>query len=114
MHTINSKLRSLQYRILHYAIVCNKELKMWNIKDCDLCSFCNLETENMIHLFAESKETAKIIEHVKNVVVKYNNQHIIVEKPTKTQIIMNNAVQPANSLYNFVLLAAKSYIYSNK
>ena len=49
--TIDSKLRSFQYKLLHRAIPTNKYLFQCKIKDSDLCYFCHETTESLEHLF---------------------------------------------------------------
>ena len=44
------KYRSFQYRIIIWALVTNKNLKQWGIKDSDTCTFCNLTTETVEHI----------------------------------------------------------------
>ena len=49
--TIDSKLRSFQYKLLHRAIPTNKYLFQCKIKYSDLCYFCHETTESLEHLF---------------------------------------------------------------
>ena len=61
------KYRSFQYRLLHRAVVTNIQLKHWNLKAEDLCSFCDMERETYKHFFATchvSKSVWKIAEDI--------------------------------------------------
>ena len=51
--TNNNKLRSFQYRLLNRAIVVNAHLYRWGILDTNLCTFCNLEKETVMHIMYE-------------------------------------------------------------
>ncbi len=48
--TSSAKLRYFQYQILHRTLVTNRKVELWDIKDSDKCSFCELETETISHL----------------------------------------------------------------
>ena len=48
--TVESKLRSLQYKILQRILQTNKFLIIYKIND-NLCYFCNNEIETLEHLF---------------------------------------------------------------
>ena len=48
--TIDSKLRSFQYKVLLRAIPTNKYLLQCKLKDSDKCYFCNQTTESLEHL----------------------------------------------------------------
>ena len=58
--TNNTTLRWFQYRISHKILATNEYLFKIEIKDSRLCTFCNIESEIVIHLFLEC-------EHVENV-----------------------------------------------
>ena len=58
--TISTKLRSFQYRLMLGALVTNVQLKIYKIKDNDLCSFCKSEQETVLHLLFLCREV-KII-----------------------------------------------------
>ena len=45
------KYRSFQYRLLQRGIVTNIHLKKWGLSETDLCSFCHLQKETLMHLF---------------------------------------------------------------
>ena len=53
--TIESKLRSFQFKINHNIYYTNEKLKQVKKSDTDLCSFCNEEKETLIHLFVNCK-----------------------------------------------------------
>lgn len=49
--TIDTKSRTLQYRIINRTLVTNKYLKLIGIKNCSHCTFCLKEEETIEHLF---------------------------------------------------------------
>ena len=50
--TINTLLRSFQYKALNNILFLNKKLFVLRIKKTSLCSFCNKE-ETPLHIFSE-------------------------------------------------------------
>ena len=49
--TISVKLRSFQYRLLMNVVITNVHLKVLKLRSNNLCSFCDVETESLTHLF---------------------------------------------------------------
>ena len=47
------KYRSFQLRLLNQAIITNVHLFRWGKKQCNSCSFCEIEPETIKHLFSE-------------------------------------------------------------
>ena len=62
--TISTKLRSFQYRFLFHAVITNKHLKHYGIKEHDLCSFCELYPESIKHLFYDCSEVQELWKHL--------------------------------------------------
>ncbi len=51
--TLQSKLRSFQYKLLHRALPTRVELYRYGIIDNELCVFCHLDRETLEHLFGD-------------------------------------------------------------
>ena len=51
--TVNTYLRSFQYKILNNILFLNKKLFVFRKKNTPLCSFCNKEEETLLHIFSE-------------------------------------------------------------
>ena len=51
--TVNTQLRSFQYKILNNILLLNKKLFVFWKKNTPLCSFCNKEEETRLHIFGE-------------------------------------------------------------
>ena len=73
--TKDIKLQSLQYTIIHRFAICNYNLKLWNIKPCSLCPYCN-EVDTIEHyyyycsqvqvLWSKVREICRMVFIVKN------------------------------------------------
>ena len=58
--TTDSKLRCFQYKLLHNTLYLNQKLFLFCKHNTSLCSFCNLEDETIIHLFAHCSKTKQL------------------------------------------------------
>ena len=63
--TIESSLRSFQYKILNNILYLNEKLFKFKIVDSPLCSLCKTENESMLHLFCECAVTRNLLEQFK-------------------------------------------------
>ena len=70
---IDSKLRSLQYKLLDWAIPTNKYLFQHKFKNSDLCYFCHETTESLEHLFWLCPKVKKFWDEVKCL---FNQSHL--------------------------------------
>ena len=86
--TNHSKLRSFQYLLLQNALVTNKTLKQYKIKD-DKCTFCKIEWETIMHLLYDcSYSTAAFYTQVIDVIsemIPYSNLTMV---PSKKKVIL--------------------------
>ena len=55
--TKSSKIITFNFKLLHRRLPTNCFLKKVGLRDDDKCSFCNKETENLIHLFWRCEKT---------------------------------------------------------
>ena len=63
--TIDPKLRCFQYKILHNILYLNQELFIFGKTETKYCSFCKIEEETAIHLFATCSETIRFWNSIK-------------------------------------------------
>ena len=63
----NTKLQEFQYKFLNDILINNYWLLKWGLKDDDICTFCNEETEDICHVFLECMFT----QHLWQKVYKY-------------------------------------------
>ena len=61
--TIESSLRSFQYKILNNILYLNEKLFKFKTVDSPLCSLCKTENESTLHLFCECAVTSNLLEH---------------------------------------------------
>ena len=107
------KLRSFQYRLLMNAIVTNKNLKLWKIKDTDLCSFCCREVETELHLFCGCDMVKALWVEVREIINIYDNSAPpIIFDPFN--ILCNTIHAKPTHIANFICLLTKQYIYKQR
>ena len=104
------KYRSFQYRLLHRAILTNKNLYKWNVVSSELCTFCNLEAESYIHLFVYCKYVEKLWLEVESLMHRISGHPIHFNLKT---VILNTFVE-GNHINNFIGLVCKQYIYRKR
>lgn len=105
-----SKLRSFQYKLFMHAIVTNVQLKLWNIIESEMCTFCKVQPEDIVHLFCECTYVKNLISQVKewcdmiDPTVVFSNQNIL----------FNTVHSNPRHVINTIILIMKYYIYSSR
>ena len=105
------KLRSFQYRLLNNAIVTNIQLFHWGIMESKNCTFCNLNDENIIHLFCTCLHVKKLWEELESLFSK----HLEVKPIFSIENILWNKIHPKpGHAANLMCTVVKQYIYRVK
>ena len=106
------KYRSFQYRLMQRGLITNIQLQKWNIKQTNLCTFCNQEPETLTHLFHLCPKVmdlwGKIAEYIQN---RYQME---VDLTNTTKIIFNAINGKKNHIVNFIALLTKQFIYRQR
>lgn len=113
--TIATKIRDFQYRLLIGALVTNAKLKLWRIKDSDLCTFCDSIAEDEIHLFCECHKVKNMWNALRHY-IQLNDLTGVAQCLTWSNYnIIFNLVhpKPAN-VVNFLVLIVKQLIYRQR
>ena len=105
----NTKVHWFQYRIIHRIIATNDLLMKMTIRQTNLCTFCNLETEKIEHLFWHCNIVNQFWEAIEHWIYAKNNYMINIDKHRAIFGIPNNvlAMQPIN----YILIVTRHYIY---
>ena len=101
------KLRSFQYRLLHFGLVTNVQLHKWKMREDALCTFCGKEEETITHLFYTCPEVVVFWEGV-SLLAAGAAANFAVDT-----VLLNDVVK-SKHIVNFLVLVAKQYIYSCK
>ena len=107
--TLCTKLRSFQFRLLHNSIPTNDKLFLWGITESDKCTFCNIETETIIHLIWDCPTAKHIWSQLTSWIKNVSNRTI---KVTLKNIIFCGLAPKAMDCVNTICIVVTQYIYS--
>lgn len=103
------KLRDFQFKINNRILVTKSFLFKINIIDNDKCSYCQQETETLLHLFFDCTKVKQFwnsltvwLQTHANIQLQFDIRNVIFSK------------QGAHLLVNYIWVAAKYYIYRTK
>ena len=105
----NTKMHWFQYRIMHRIIATNDLLMKMNIRQNNLCTFCNLEIEKIEDLFWHCNIVNQFWETVEQWVLEKNNYMLNVDKYRAIFGIPNTSL--AMIPINYILIVTRHYIY---
>ena len=116
-----TKIRDLQYRLLHKRLPANKELHRWKIKSSSKCDFCEQE-DSIVHLLFECVRIRELwkqwevyiaSEYAVNVIVDMNAivTNYFLGKPTSIIMIYRCKCQGEKISYNMYVAEVK-YVHS--
>ena len=110
--TIESSLRSFQYKILNNILYLNDRLYTFKAVPSPLCSLCKLEDESLGHLFCQCIETRKLWHQLQTWFPGPKKLPDLEPQP-----ILLGMWRESNSDYtliNHIILLFKRYIYLSK
>ena len=107
--TIETKLQSFQFNIIHRCLVTNSKLWYFKLRDNNRCSFCNLCKETIEHLFWECPISKTVWLQLKDWFTNVIGVTVIL---SATNILLGMA-DPTNRIpINHILMIVKYYIYT--
>ena len=110
--TTDSKLPCFQYKISHNTLYLDQKLFLFPKENTLLCSFCNLEDETVIHLFAHCCKTKRlwctVTEYFKR------NLHIPPLSPQSAIFGFLKADDKVFLILNHLLLLFRYYVYISR
>ena len=112
--TIESSLRSFQYKILTNTLYLNERLFKFGIAESHLCSQCTQEKESIIHLIVTCRVTNNLWEQL---CAWLSDLDIKLPLPLEPQFLILgiwNEKLENSSLVNHLILIFKRYIYLKK
>ena len=110
--TVQTKLQSFQYRILHRTLVTNTLLVKMGILNVENCTFCLSASESIVHLFWHCNITQSIWQSLAVWITESTGITLSLSCPTVILGLSDNICK--NSAINFIILATKYYIYKCK
>ena len=108
--TVESKLRSFQYKILQRILTTNKFLNVCKISE-DLCYFCGSETETLEHLFWQCPIISNFWKNITIALKPYIDLDGLLNSAS---VLLGIKTQVNSRIINHLINLVKSYIYSTK
>lgn len=105
------KLQEFQYKINNYILVTKSFLFKINKIDNDRCSFCNLESETIPHIFIHCDKVKEFWLSLQTWLQTHSN---ISLQLTKKNLIFSKQANKRQDLQNYILVLAKYFIYKTK
>ena len=109
--TIDSKMRSFQFKILQRILTTNKFLKICKIKEDNSCSFCQAEIETLEHLFWECSLVKSFWDKLSN---RLSSRLDLSGVLNAKSIILGVLDRKDKDVINNILVVCKKYIYNKK
>ena len=106
--TVQTKLQSFQYRILHRTLTTSTLLVKIGILNVDNCTFCLSASESVVHLFWHCNITQSIMQSLAVWITESTGTTFSLSCPTVILGLSDNICN--NSAINFIILATKYYI----
>ena len=113
MTTVNTYLRSFQYKILNNILFLNKKLFVFRKKNTPLCSFCNKEEETPLHIFTE----CTYVIYLSQQLATFFKNNLILPALTPQTALLGLWSDNANHdepIINHFLLIFKLYVYNSR
>ena len=106
--SMDTKLNSFQFKIIHRLLITNKQLKLWKLKDTETCTFCETQVETIEHLLSDCNVSKNLWTELANWLLPEINIYpfIILQN-----IIMCDLEGPHSELISAIFLLTKRYIY---
>lgn len=111
-HTIATKFRDFQFKLLMGVLVTNRKLVLYQIADSELCSFCGQFVEEEIHLFCKCTKIRHLWEALKQYIQDNMTSDVDGMLVWSDRNIIFSSVHPqATNAINFLVTIVKRLIY---
>ena len=104
--TLECRLQSIQYLMLHRAIVTNDSLYKWRIIEYNSCEMCNREVETIEHLYWECEQINRLWLDLWQILQRNVEGHNLC----KRDILLGVKLEKNENLINHVIIIVKRYI----
>ena len=111
--TQDSKLITFQYKLIRRILPTNIHLKLYKIKDNDVCDLCGESTETYEHLFVECPVSRSLID---DLISWMSPQYVLMDSLQSKNVIFGyfDRCSEDGNMINLLLLLYKYYIYKCK
>ena len=112
--TYDTKLKWLQFRILHYTLTTNRSVSKFKTNQSSNCTFCGAHSETILHLFWDCTYVQRFWNSIAAILNrKCNHSHNF--KLTKHLVIFGKCeIIRTDNICDLIILLSKYYIYRCK
>jgi len=112
--TSDTKLKWLQFRILHYTLTTNRSVSKFKTNQSSYCTFCGAHSETILHLFWDCTCVQRFWNGIAAILNrKCNHSHNF--KLTKHLVIFGKCeIIRTDNICDLIILLSKYYIYRCK
>jgi len=105
--TIYTKLRSFQFKIIHNIFYTNEKLHRIGYSNTPYCTFCNNETETLLHLFVECVKVRPLWKKIIDELLPPYGINALSSK----DILLGIILEKENNVINHIIIEAKYHIH---
>ena len=111
--TIDTTLRSFQYKILNNALFLNRKLYTFGITNTGLCSFCKTVEETPLHIFFDCVHVKCLSEKSR---MKFQNDFTVFYRHLHHRLLFLDCIIKQMTIIIFwvMLLISKYHIYTSR
>ena len=112
--TRDTNMHNLQFKITHRILACGYNLRIWEIKNSDICKYCNERADPIEHFVIFCEDTYKFWNYVLNWWT--NNMKVIFRLDIYDILfgIPNDEKDSTINQFNFILMMAHYFRYKCK
>ena len=112
--TTDTKLRWLQFRILHQILTTNRSVSKFNKEQSHLCEFCQCHSETIHHLIWKCHKVKIFWDDLKRIINKRCNDANRFNIDENLVIFGHSERIQSDQVSDLIILLAKYYIYRSK
>ena len=112
--TKDTKLRWLQYRILHHILTTNRSVAKYDESQDHLCTFCHKYSETILHLFWSCEKVSSFFDSL-STLINRRCQHVHNFHFDRDLVLFGQSQSIyTDNICNLMIMMAKFFIYRNK
>ena len=103
------RLQYFQFKLLADIVVTDKKLKLYGVREHDRCSFCDLETGTVKHMYIECTKVIPIYKETLSIHNKYSEEKLDINRTM--MLFLDETQLKTRMRLNVLLLWTRYYIY---
>ena len=112
--TFDTKLRWLQFRILHFILTTNQSVSKYKIDQDSKCSFCDAHSETILHLFWNCSQVQAFWNELADIINKRCKHSHNFQFSSKLVVFGISEKTASDKICDLIILLGKLFIYRSK